>query len=254
MKKPLFACDIDNTLIYSRKHPHSGWPCVEWIHGAEQAYMSPRTIALLAEVAERTALVPVTSRSVEQALRLKLPGGLPMAVTANGADLLVDGAPDPDWRRVTDARVAPWRGEITRLRDALGDSPRYIRCRVVDDAYLFVYCAGDVDPAAEAERLAEGTPLRVMASGKKIYLLPPPLDKGEAFDRLAARLGCPGTLAAGDSAMDLPMLLKADAAIAPAGLGPLLPEGAHICPEGALFSEYALETAAALAGDWQDGH
>lgn len=254
MKKLLFACDIDNTLIYSRKQPHPGWPCVEWIHGAEQAYMSPRTIALLAEAAERTTLVPVTSRSVEQALRLKLPGGLPMAVTANGADLLVDGAPDPDWRRETDARVAPWLGEIGRLRDALAGSSRYIRCRVVDGAYLFVYCAGDVDPAAEAERLAEGTPLRVMASGKKIYLLPPPLDKGEALLRLAARLGCPGTIAAGDSAMDLPMLRQADAAIAPTGLGPLLPKGTYICPEGTLFSEHALETAAALAGEWPDRH
>lgn len=64
MDRIVFACDIDNTLIYSRKHPHEGWPCVEWIHEKEQAYMSPVTCGLLRQVREKVLFVPVTSRSL----------------------------------------------------------------------------------------------------------------------------------------------------------------------------------------------
>ena len=103
MNKPLFACDIDNTLIYSHRHPHDGWPCVEWREGREQAYMSPASIALLAEVSARSVTVPVTSRAIAQYRRLALPVELGMVVTGNGADLLIGGAPDTDWRAETDA-------------------------------------------------------------------------------------------------------------------------------------------------------
>ena len=243
MRTWLFVCDIDNTLIYSRKHPHEGWPCVEWIHGREQAYMSQGAAALLRE----TELVPLTSRSREQYLRILWPREMRLAVTANGADLLVDGEPDAEWRRESDARVSPWRDELLREYEALESSGgRYIRCRLVDEAYLFVYCAAGIDPLREAARLAAETGLDVQASGKKIYLLPPPLNKGEALARLKARLGAGRTLAAGDSDMDLPMLRAADAAIAPASLRGALGEGPRYCPEGTLFSEYALAAARAV--------
>ena len=244
MRAWLFACDIDNTLIYSRKHPHEGWPCVEWIHGKEQAYMSPETLRLL----EGTEAVPLTSRSREQYLRIRWPRPMPLAVTANGADLLVEGAPDEDWRRESDARIAPWRNELERAFAALRPSPRYIRCRLVDEAYLFVYCAPEVDPRREAEGLRRDTGLDVQASGKKIYLLPPPLNKGSALARLKARLMAEHTLAAGDSEMDIPMLRAAQIALIPAALKDKLDEDARCCPEGTLFSEYALSQAQAILG------
>ena len=245
----LFALDIDNTLIYSHRHPHPGWPCVEWIDGREQAYMSPRTIELCRELFRDARVALVTSRSVEQYRRLRLTCQPELAITANGADLLVRGVIDPVWRRETDALLEPWRGEIDRCYETLKDSERYMRCRIVDDAYLFVYCAEGIDPGAEALQIAEDTTLQVMASGKKLYLLPPRLNKGEAVKHLMARLGCGRCVAAGDSAMDLPMLRAADIAIAPKALQDALPAGARLCPPERVFSEYVLETALALSKD-----
>lgn len=225
-RKPVFACDLDNTLIVSKKHFHEGWPCVEWIHEKEQAYMSLRTAETLSRVCEAFAFVPVTSRSVEQYRRIHFPPGCEpsLAVCANGAVLLRTGKdgrlePDEDWERETRAAMAPWRAEMDRMEKTLSPDERFIRCRKVDEAYLFVYCAEGIPPEETAAEIREQTDLGVTASGKKIYLMPPFLHKGWALERLAAgrASGC-RMLAAGDSAMDLPMLWAADYAIYPAAL------------------------------------
>ena len=87
MNKTIFACDIDNTLIYSKKHPHDGWPCVEWIHENEQAYMSPLTCELLSRLGEEILFLPVTSRSAEQYSRIRWPEGIHPrhVITTHGA-------------------------------------------------------------------------------------------------------------------------------------------------------------------------
>lgn len=244
----LFACDIDNTIIYSHRRAQPGWSCVEWLDGREQAYMSPGTIEHLAGIRPRLALALVTSRSIGQYRRLMLPVRPAMAVTANGADLHVGGDIDPAWRAETNALLEPWRAELERCFERLSASGRYGLCRAVDDAYAFVRCPDGELPEAEAARIAGDTALDVVASGRKIYLLPPPLNKGAALRRLMARTGRTVSLAAGDSDMDVSMLRAADVAIAPEALGPLLPQGAKLCPPDRLFSEFALETALELIG------
>lgn len=245
MNEPAFLSDIDNTLIYSLRHPHEGWPCVERIHEKEQAYMSPATIGGLRALAGRTRFIPVTSRSKEQYARLHFPEGcLPeCAVTANGADLLIGGEADPAWRRETDEALEPWTGELDRMFESLSPSGDFIRCRMVDDAYLFVYCGRDVSPSATAESIAATTKLDVIASGKKIYLLPPPLNKGAALERLRARLDLSTIIAAGDSEMDIPMLARADRAIYPVDL----PRLRCLTPQsGDIFPEFVVRTALTL--------
>ena len=66
MGKMLFASDLDNTLLFSRRHSRPGDVCVEMLDGKEQGYFSPLTIARLREVNACMDFVPVTSRSVAQ--------------------------------------------------------------------------------------------------------------------------------------------------------------------------------------------
>ena len=73
MTKLLFACDMDNTLIYSHRYPHEGWECVEWIQGREQSFVSPETKRGLLRLSSRLTPVAVTSRTVRQYLRLEMP-------------------------------------------------------------------------------------------------------------------------------------------------------------------------------------
>ena len=121
MGKMLFASDLDNTLLFSRRHSRPGDVCVEMLDGKEQGYFSPLTIARLREVNACMDFVPVTSRSVAQYRRIQFPAGcVPRwAVTTNGGLLLENGEIDEAWRAESLAAVAPWRGELERT-EALG--------------------------------------------------------------------------------------------------------------------------------------
>ena len=252
MKAKLFACDIDNTLIYSRRHPHEGFHCVEWIHGEEQAYMSPGTIALLRRMSAGMLFVPVTSRSIAQYGRIRFPEGCApeWAVVANGAVLLHRGEMDRDWAQETGEILSPWRRELTRMHALLHADGRFIRCRIVDEAYVFLQCEDGVAAQVAAEALAEGTELEVVASGRKIYLLPPGIDKACAVRRLRERFDCGDLICAGDSEMDLPMLRLADCAILPEALrGKWRGRGQCIAwNSDAPFSEFALSSGL----DWMN--
>lgn len=241
MTKLLFACDIDNTLIYSHRHPHDDWECVEWIH-QEQSYMSPETKRGLLRLPFWLKPVPVTSRTIGQYLRLKMPMPFDLALTANGADLLVEGRPDVAWRAETDVLIAPWREELQRCIKLLEGTEGFLNVAVADNAYLYAVCS-DVPEASQRARALESiTKMEVIASGRKLYMLPPPLNKGRAVIRLKEKVGFSRVIAAGDSPMDLPMLYGADAAVVPHTLRMMVPGHAFVCPEGRLFSEYVMET------------
>ena len=244
MNNILFACDIDNTLIYSKKHPHHGWPCVEWIHEKEQAFMSPKTCELLCEIVPHVLFVPVTSRSVEQYLRIQWPqGAMPhLAITTHGARLLTPCSEDALWQDETQAHIAEWYIELHRMQKLLEPNPSFIRCRLVDEAYLFVYCAPGMDAVAMGDEIKAMTPLSVCVGGKKIYLLPPTLHKGTALQRLRQRFPQHTIIAAGDSNMDAEMLNEADHAIFPEAISPLVSTPGTCCPHDVLFSEFVVDT------------
>lgn len=223
--------------------------------------MSPRTVELMRTMVSRHLFIPVTSRSIEQYRRIEFPPECvpEWAVTTNGAFLLRHGQPDAAWQADAAALIAPWQPELQRLHDRLADDPRFIRCRIVDEAYLFVYCGRNAAPDKVAGELAGRTDLTVMVSGKKIYLLPPALNKATALERLKSRFACSVTICAGDSEMDLPMLNAADHAIMPEELAKVW-KGygtALVCPSGTLFSEFVfsrgLELMSEPNGRHQDG-
>ncbi len=255
MNKILFTCDIDNTLICSYKHKQEGDVCVEILKDKEQGFTTQKTLELLkiATEIEKLNIVPLTTRSIEQYERIKFGEGAPKQALVTNGTLLINGITmrvDEPWWMESLAVVAPLKKELDRLYALLTPmTDSFIRVRIVDEMYLFVYCSDKVDPAVMATMLAMQTTLKVEYSGKKIYFFPEVANKGVAAKRMTTKLGADYLIAAGDSSIDLPMLRMADLAIIPQSLAKYAEEfkKAEICPENVRFSEFVLETAIAAA-------
>lgn len=204
--KILFACDLDNTLIHSYKHRRAEDICVEIYDGREQSFISPRALDLLKRIASQILFVPVTTRSIAQYRRIFWTENFypRYAVVANGAYLL-NGERQENFLREA---VKPYEEELKLQREKFSDNPAFNICRIVDESFLFLKCRDDID----AEKFSFDTSLTVKHTGKKIYLFPPRLNKGEALKLLIKKFSPDKVFAAGDSEIDLPMLEFADVA------------------------------------------
>ncbi|MBE5807567.1 MAG: haloacid dehalogenase [Clostridiales bacterium] len=244
MCEVLFACDLDNTLIHSYKWRREGDICVEWLKEKAQGYMDPADARLLPVLFRRATVVPVTTRSMAQYRRIQWPEGQgpECAVTTNGAMLLRDDVQDDAWLRQSEALARPYAGEMRTLLAALEADGDYIRCRLVDDMYLFAYCRDGVDPKAKAAALEGRTTLETLVSGRKLYFFPTPFDKGRALERLRALFMPKLVIAAGDSVIDVPMLRAADVALCRESVfGVVENGGKRLLEEGKSLIEIVLE-------------
>ena len=241
----LFGVDLDNTLIYSYRHEIGEKKrCVEKYRGKDASFMTDRTWELLREVSRKILVVPVTARSVEQYERVDLGmGRFPYALTCNGGVLLTEGREETGWYEEWLERIRESRGELEKAEKIMESDPcRCFEVRKVRELFLFTK-SGDI--GASVNRLRErmdGSLAEVFGSGGKVYVMPKELTKGNALLRLRGRLKAETVMAAGDSALDIPMLRCADAAIAPAGLEVGRTEGRFMgVGSEELFSEGMLE-------------
>lgn len=245
MQEVIFASDLDNTLLFSHKHALADDVCVELLEGKPQGYFTPNTSLYLERIMRRALFVPVTSRSVEQYLRIQFPPSCRprYAVTTNGAILLVDGQVDPQWRRESEETVAPWQEALEEILKALQGRDQVRHSRIVDGMFAFAAC-GTPEEAQELAALLSGTtPLDPQMTGRKLYFFPPPINKGDAVLKLRQRFQAEKIICAGDSTMDLPMLRRADLSIVP---DPALTEGEllarqAVCPPSQRFYEFVLK-------------
>jgi hypothetical protein len=150
-----------------------------------------------------------------------LPGPAPrFAIAANGGVLLVDGLADAEWAETVAAAVgtvAPLEAAVAVLAgQCQGDwaaAPRRA-------GNLFCYAVVDRAALPEGvhqrlEAWAGPAGWRVSLQGRKLYLVPAPLTKAAAVNEVVRRTGAGLTLAAGDSLLDIDLLLSADEGIHP---------------------------------------
>ena len=210
----LFACDLDNTLIHSYKHRTDDDICIEIYNGREQSFISSRAVELLKEVVKEVLFIPVTTRSIEQYQRIQwIEGTKPeYAVVSNGANLIHNGNIDKNWRHNINYHIQPYEDELQEQKEELSRDKNFSICRIVDDSFLFLKCSGAADVESISTELQEKTNLIVQNSGRKIYLFPPKLNKGEALIRLKKLFNPDKVFCAGDSVIDVPMLNLADVA------------------------------------------
>ncbi|CAM3289455.1 HAD family hydrolase [Tsukamurella hominis] len=225
--------DLDRTLIFSEAAAGPVFAtadpiCVEIYRDAPLSYMTPAAHAGLAALAAATPVVPTTTRTPEQYRRVRLPGApFRFAICSNGGEILVDGAPDPQWQAHIRGLLAALPADLDRIAAQLETrlAPEWgARLRLVPG--LFAYVVSEVRVPAEVvdEWSAYCAPLgwSISQQGRKLYTIPEPVTKSRAALEVRRRLENAGALdpgapwlAAGDGALDTDLLAAADAAIRP---------------------------------------
>jgi hydroxymethylpyrimidine pyrophosphatase-like HAD family hydrolase len=229
----LIACDLDQTLIYSSRAlrlPGADTDAptmvsVEVIEGRPMSFMTLAATQALTKLSAEHPFVPCTTRTVEQFRRVRVPltrhSEFDFAVASNGGNLLVNGRPDPDWRRGLDQRLAdtasPLAEVVSELRlRASGDW--VLKRRSADD--LFCYLVVDLGRIPEHflsdwHGWCEQHGWLLSVQGRKVYSTPVGLRKSAAIAEVAARVGADRLIAAGDGLLDAELLDLADAGIRP---------------------------------------
>lgn len=241
----IFASDLDNTLIYSYKKNIEDAICVEYLNGCAQSFCTKRTINLLQDICDKLLFVPITARSLEQYKRITWPERCKpyYAVTTNGAILLENNQVDVEWLNQSKTLVDSWKKEMWLMEKLLSGKTGLKRVSIVDEMYL--YAVGEDENIAQyyANLFHEKTELQIEVSGRKIYLLPLDLNKGNAVERLRQKFGDQIIISAGDSQMDIAMLQKADISIFPhSNINGMETKVAHIqSKDNIIFSDYVLQ-------------
>ncbi|MER6917424.1 HAD family hydrolase [Streptomyces sp. NPDC000594] len=233
------ASDLDRTLIYSAAAlgltvPDAEAPrllCVEVYESRPISYLTETAAGLLARLAAAAVLVPTTTRTRAQYGRIRLPGPpAAYAICANGGDILVDGTPDPGWRRAVEARIADGCASLAEVRarlTATADHAWLLKERTADDLFAYLVVERALLPGDWVRELAAWAEPRgwsISLQGRKLYAVPRPLTKSGALREVVRRTGADRTLAAGDSLLDADLLLAADLAFRP-GHGELAESG-----------------------------
>ncbi len=213
--RPVFFVDLDHTLIYSHRVAiDAPRRVVEYWQGEPLSYMTERTFAYLSRQQD-VLLLPVTTRTQEQYERIEVfrqDIACHFALVCNGGLLLCDGQRDKDWLEETERLVDPSRHDLQQMARAAAQIPD-VEIRWVED--MFFYFLHD-EPQRYAEMIRREVPsdqVEVLTGGRrKIYCVPRILNKGTAVRRFCRRFHRQASLAAGDSAFDLPMLRAVDTA------------------------------------------
>lgn len=217
----IFNTDLDNTLIYSYKHDiGENKICAEIYQNREISFITDKTAELLKRVNESVLLVPTTTRTYEQYIRIDLGLGIPhYALVCNGGVLLVDGIEDEQWYRESLELARECQGELKKGMEILDkDENRTFELRNIRDLFIFTKSS---DPIGSVEKLKSSLDTEladVFNNGVKVYVVPKALGKGKAVLRLKEKLGIACNIAAGDSEFDISMLNSSDIAIAPSEL------------------------------------
>ncbi|MGH8961868.1 MAG: HAD family hydrolase [Jatrophihabitantaceae bacterium] len=223
----LVATDLDRTLIYSRRAMSLGdvsppMTCVEVHAGRQAAFMTEACAHDLDELSRIATVVPVTTRIDSQYRRVTLPMPPPRyVVAANGGVLYVDGLPDRAWSAAIRRELAgqfPF-SSVWDFVTHVCHPDWTVKIRNADGLFCYAVVhpgrlpAGFVDDVAG---WASERGWRTSFQGRKLYWVPAALTKSAAVAEVARRAEARTVLAAGDSLLDVDLLLAADRGIHPA--------------------------------------
>lgn len=221
----ILASDLDRTLVHAASRLAPGEedsPVIEIYNDRGITVTRQATLDALAALHAAGGFVPVTTRSQAQVARIEPIWAMAQdgwLVCTNGATLLHHGKVDRQWKAEVDQLLA----DSAALDQALqAFSTEFGTPETVDWMPLlrdcdgiFLYCTLDLnvsprDLEARANELLAPLGWHAILHGRKLYSLPNGICKGRAARHLRERLDVDELMAAGDSMLDVELLLAAE--------------------------------------------
>lgn len=225
----IFASDLDQTLIYSQpleRAEQLGDRIVtaELIDGKARSYMSSSAYQQLQELMTELIFIPVTTRTMQQYFRIHLISQMlkpTYAVTSNGGNIVIDGHPDLEWQASILARVSETSAHVKDVNRLMKQvlSPEWVISSSYCDELFFSHITDRAkiplqevaEMSAELRRMGWNTSIQ----GRKIYVVPGAVNKGDAVAYLKQLTEEHKVVASGDSLLDQCLLDFADFSMAP---------------------------------------
>lgn len=226
----MVACDLDRTLIYSansmklevRDRDAPGLVVAEVYEGVPLSFMTRVAEELLHKLAQEAIFIPVTTRTMQQFHRVRMPGrGKGYAVTTNGAVILHKGEPDHEWTNHIQTTMAANCAPLPEVLDHVtrpGTTEAILRVRTAESVFVYSIVDRELLSAQYLEELTGWCKERgwnTSLQGRKLYCVPSPVTKESAVSEIRRRIPVDILVAAGDSKLDAGILELADKAIRP---------------------------------------
>lgn len=211
-------CDLDSTLIYShRKTINVKKRVVERLNGRDQSFMTEQTYLFLKSLSN-TQIVPVTTRSLDQFLRLKdtmTAINCKNAIIYNGAVLLRNWSIDTAWLIRSRELAAEAKNDMQIALSFFDHSCKALKKCSFEHLFCYASVENPMSIAQELRMRVNESVVDVFHDSRKVYCSPKAINKGAAVIRFSKMIGRGLTIGIGDSTNDLPMLNHVNIPIAP---------------------------------------
>lgn len=240
MGRYLFMTDLDGTILFSKKringqtqlanadnnsvykNTNADTICVEYYNDEPFGYMLKSTSDTLDKLHRERSLtiIPVTTRSVSQYNRITFPDYVKHAYVDNGTVHVVHPYVPSDTDAIPRAFLPSMAGDkldrYEKLFKRIERRDDVTSGAIADNMFAYVCCKTPEDAENLKHDIAEQmTDDIVTRSGRKIYITEAYVTKAHAVKTERRRDDKATIIAAGDTELDIPMMLQADYAIVP---------------------------------------
>jgi len=212
----IFASDLDRTLMYSsRAIKEFGRPegtmlkPVELRDGKWTAFMTDASFSILRELSRQSLFIPVTTRTTEQFKRFFIfeqEISIKYAITANGANILVQGHPMKGWYEHNQKRLHLESVSMPEMLAIMQREGVHLEGERRQAEHLFFYyllnCLPTSSEKDTIETLVAKYGWRISLQGRKLYFIPNAISKGNALEYIRQFEGTKVFAGAGDSVLD----------------------------------------------------
>lgn len=224
-RKILYASDLDQTLIFSKKYLQQ-YPvsdtliCVESRGDTELSYMCKSVIDALADIASNPDIIfiPSTTRDIMRFKRVELCRYTQpeYAIVNNGGVILHHGVPMQEWNKYISALQSNYEFDAVKHYCSDMFTTRCTPIDLIDSTFLMFKIEDACEFDCAIEKLS-GTFKRwqFTRQGHKCYIIPECVTKGAALQWLSNKLKAECIFATGDGPLDVSMLDIADVAVVP---------------------------------------